>query len=84
MTDTPLVRGDWLAFGDDWQAPVVSSPVAEKKVATGPAATVQPAKRSEEVRKPAERLIILKELKEKGLITEDEYRSKRLEILNGI
>ncbi|MDO9307887.1 MAG: SHOCT domain-containing protein [Deltaproteobacteria bacterium] len=84
LTDTPLVRGDWLAFGDDWQAPVVPSAVVEKKEAAGPAAAVQPAKRSEEVRKPAERLIILKELKEKGLITEDEYRAKRLEILNGI
>ncbi|MFH1026550.1 MAG: hypothetical protein V1791_00965, partial [Pseudomonadota bacterium] len=31
LTDTPLVRGDWMAFGEDWQAPLVSSPVAEKK-----------------------------------------------------
>lgn len=84
LTDTPLVRGDWLAFGEDWQAPLVSLPAAEKREAAAPVAAAQPEKRSEEVRKPAERLIILNELKEKGLITEDEYRTKRLEILNGI
>jgi len=84
LADTPLVRGDWLAFSEDWQALVVPSAVVEKKEAAVPATTVQPAKRSEEIRKPAERLIILKELKEKGLITEDEYRAKRQEILNGI
>jgi len=84
LADTPLVRGDWLVFSEDWQAPVVPSAVVEKKEAAVPAAAVQPAKRSEEIRKPAERLIILKELKEKGLITEDEYRAKRQEILNGI
>ncbi len=84
LADTPLVRGDWLVFSEDWQAPVVPSAVVEKKEASVPAAAVQPAKRSEEIRKPAERLIILKELKEKGLITEDEYRAKRQEILNGI
>jgi hypothetical protein len=84
LTDTPLVRRDWMAFGEEWQAPVVPAAVVEKKAAAGQVAPVQPVKRQEEVRKPAERLMILNELKEKGLITEDEYRAKRLEILNGI
>ena len=33
---------------------------------------------------PAERLTTLKELKEKGLISDEEYRAKRQEILNGL
>lgn len=81
VTDTPLVRRDWLAFGEDWQAPLVSPPVAGKVETSG---SPQSAQRNEELRKPAERLIILNELKEKGLVTEDEYRAKRMEILNGI
>lgn len=85
LTDTPLVRKDWMSFGEEWQAPIVPAAVIEKKAtAAGQVAPVQPVKRQEEVRKPAERLIILNELKEKGLVTEDEYRAKRLEILNGI
>jgi hypothetical protein len=78
LTDTPLVRRDWMAFGAEWQAPVVPATVVEK------GAPGQPAKRHDDVRKPTERLTNLNELKEKGLITEDEYRSKRLEILNGL
>ncbi len=84
LTDTPLVRRDWMAFGEEWQAPVVPAVVVEKKATAGQVAPVQPVKRQEEVRKPAQRLMILNELKEKGLVTEDEYRAKRLEILNGI
>ncbi len=84
LTDTPLVRRDWMAFGEEWQAPVVPAGIVDKKAAAGQSTAVQPAKRHEDARKPAERLVILNELKEKGLITEDEYRVKRLEILNGI
>jgi hypothetical protein len=78
LTDTPLVRRDWVAFGAEWQAPVVPATVVEK------AAPGQPVKRHDDVRKPTERLTTLNELKAKGLITEEEYRTKRLEILNGI
>lgn len=84
LTDTPLVRKDWMVFGEEWQAPVMPATIIEKKAAAGQSTAVQPAKRREDVRKPAERLVILNELKEKGLITEDEYRVKRLEILNEI
>ncbi|MBC7962716.1 MAG: SHOCT domain-containing protein [Steroidobacteraceae bacterium] len=79
LTDTPLVRRDWMAFGEEWQAPDLPATVVEKKDAAR-----QPVKRHEDLRKPAERLATLNELKEQGLITEDEYRVKRLEILNGI
>lgn len=84
LTGTPLVRRDWMAFGEEWQAPVVPAAVVEKKAAAEQVTPVQPVKRQEEARRPAERLMILNELKEKGLVTEDEYRAKRLEILNGI
>jgi hypothetical protein len=33
-------------------------------------------------RSPVERLTILNELKDKGLISDEEYRSKRMKILN--
>lgn len=61
-----LLRKDWLAVSDDWQAPVLEMKVPSKQT------------------KPAERLTTLKELQEKGLISEEEYRSKRQEILNGL
>jgi len=78
LTGAPLVRRDWLAFGEEWQTPVAPPAAVEKPVA------VQPLKRIDDVRKPSERLGTLNELKEKGLISDDEYRTKRLEILNGI
>jgi hypothetical protein len=49
-----------------------------------PAAAAPPEKRISDVRSPAERLSTLKELKDKGLISDEEYRGKRLEILNGL
>lgn len=84
LAGTSLVRRDWVAFGGEWQAPAVPAAVVEKKAVPEQVIAVQPAKRHDDARKPAERLTILNELKEKGLITEDEYRTKRLEILNGI
>ena len=61
-----LVRKDWVAFSDEWLAPV-----AEKNV---------PPKQTT----PTERLTTLKELKEKGLISEEEYQKKRAQILDGL
>ena len=84
LTDTPLVRRDWMVFGDEFEAPLVPSAVVERKTTPVQVIPIQPAKRHEDARTPAERLVILNELKEKGLITEDEYRAKRLEILSGI
>ncbi|MDO9068259.1 MAG: SHOCT domain-containing protein [Deltaproteobacteria bacterium] len=90
-----LVRKDWVTFSDEWraavaQAPVVekvappsqSAPVAEQNAPAVQAAPAQQVKQTDDTRKPAERLTTLNELKEKGLISEEEYRSKRLEILN--
>ena len=54
------------------QAPVLKTPPAP----TPPPAGSRPAPKSME-----ERLLILKGLHDKGLITEEEYRAKRQEIL---
>lgn len=92
-----LLRKDWVTFSDAWQAAVVQAPVpekiapppqtppvAERNVPPPAPAPVQPARQQSETRKPAERLTTLNELKDKGLISEEEYRAKRAEILNGL
>jgi len=79
-----LVRKDWVAFSDEWRVPVEQKPVAEQNIPPVPATPVQPLKQHNDTRKPADRLTTLNELKDKGLISEEEYRSKRMEILNGL
>jgi len=74
-----LDRKDWVAFSDEWRAAA-----AEQNLPATPAAPAQPLKRNSDARTAAERLTTLKELSEKGLITAEEYRSKRLEILDGL
>lgn len=90
-----LVRKDWVTFSDEWRAAVAQTPavekvaspsqpapVAEQNAPAAQAAPAQQVKQTDDTRKPAERLTTLNELKERGLISEEEYRSKRLEILN--
>lgn len=79
-----LARKDWVTFSDEWRVPVVQIPVAVQNVPSAQAAPAQPVKQNIDTRKPAERLIILNELKDKGLISDEEYRGKRMEILNGL
>lgn len=79
-----LVRKDWVIFSDAWLIPVATVPVVEKAAAPELVPSVPPLKRPGYERNPAERLSTLNELKDKGLISEDEYRVKRLEILNGL
>ena len=73
-----MVRRDWVTVATDWQPPpsADSPPTAPSNQA--PAVQTQ----REQSRSPAERLTTLKELKTRGLITDEEYRSKRLQILN--
>lgn len=78
------IRKDWLTFSDEWQASVATKPVPEQSGASLQPPSVPAGKREIDTRSPAERLIRLNELKNKGLINEEEYRSKRLEILNGL
>lgn len=79
-----LSRKDWVAFSDEWRAPVAQIPVSDQNVPPVPTAPAQSGKRSNDTRSPAERLTTLNELKGKGLISEEEYQGKRMEILNGL
>jgi len=74
-----LERKDWVIFADDWREPAV-----EQNLPPAQAAPAQPGKRNSDARTPAERLTTLKDLREKGLISEEEYRGKRAEILDGL
>jgi hypothetical protein len=82
--DMTLLRKDWVAFSDGWmpqpEQPAVPAAKAEP-VRSNPA---QPVTRNDNTRNAAERLNILNELKNKGLISEEEYRVKRMEILNSL
>ncbi|AJE03102.1 hypothetical protein [Geobacter pickeringii] len=88
-----MKRVDWLVF-DRYVAPppVVESlkPATPPAVpAAGPSAPAQeiPKRVERPADKPRnleERLILLNDLKQKGLITDEEYRSKRLNILDEI
>jgi hypothetical protein len=78
-----LVRKDWVSFSDEWSNPDAPAPVVEK-AAPVPVPSTSTVKQPSDTRTPAERLTILNELKSKGLITEEEFRTKRLEILNGL
>lgn len=79
-----LVRKDWAAFDDGWRSPVTPAPVAERQATPAVDPSVQPGKFKSDPRLPAERLTTLKELRDKGLISAEEYRVKRLEILDGL
>jgi hypothetical protein len=77
-----MVRKDWIAFSDDWKVTAVTTPV-------GDSTAVQPSPPSAinqffsgKSSKMAERLSVLKDLRDKGIITDEEYRGKRLTILN--
>jgi hypothetical protein len=79
------IRKDWITFSDEWQPAVVQAPAATTPVpaAVRPPAQ-QPAGQGSVTRSAAERLTVLNELKSNGLISEEEFTSKRREILNGL
>ncbi|HZV82696.1 MAG TPA: SHOCT domain-containing protein [Geobacteraceae bacterium] len=73
-----MARRDWVTVATNWQPlPSTESPPT---VPSNQAPKV--LNQHEQSRSPAERLTTLQELKNKGLITDEEYRSKRLQILN--
>lgn len=74
-----LERKDWVSFSSSWQ-----EPVAALNAPPSPVAPAQPGRSGNDNRTAAERLTTLKELREKGLISEDEYRGKRAQILDGL
>lgn len=78
-------RPDWITFSlAAPPAPAVAPPLRESTGTEQKAApAVSPAKPAPAGKKSAEeRLMILNELHNKKLITDEEYRAKRLEILN--
>jgi len=78
-----LVRRDWVTVTSSWQ-PRTVPPQPPPAVAPQSPLPHQspPLNQSEPARSPAERLSTLNELKDKGLISDEEYRSKRLQIIN--
>ncbi|HIJ94187.1 MAG TPA: SHOCT domain-containing protein [Desulfuromonadales bacterium] len=93
-----LLRKDWVAFGETWKVPVIIppvvaqptavpaavQPVTEKQPVPATSSTTAPVTKSSEAQRVSDRLTTIKELQEKGLITIEEYRDKRREILNGL
>ncbi len=79
-----LARKDWVAFGDEWREPEAQMPVMRQSATSSQNEPVHSGELTNDTRRPAERLNTLIELKDKRLITEEEYRSKRLEILKGL
>lgn len=78
-----MVRKDWLAFSNDWKPTITAAPAGEK--GSGAQSQLPSALDklfSGKAGKTVERLGVLKELRDKGVITEEEYRAKRLTILN--
>ena len=76
-----MLRKDWLVFANDWKPTAAPASVVEK---SGETSDPSPLKQlfSGKASKTADRLGVLKELRDKGLITDEEYRGKRLMILN--
>jgi len=68
-----LARKDWVMFSAEWQEPAAEL-----------SAPAPPAKAASDNRTPAERLTTLKDLRDKGLISEEEYQKKRAPILDGL
>jgi Short C-terminal domain len=68
-----LERKDWVIFSDEWQEPAAEL-----------SAPAQPGKGTNDGRTAAERLTALKDLRDKGLISEEEYQKKRAQILDGL
>jgi hypothetical protein len=87
-----MKRNDWLVFARagstqpiETSRPETPLPVSRESADQTP----RPREPQKAIERPAgrpgsieERLMILNELRNKGLITEEEYRTKRLEILN--
>ena len=75
VADAVLRRRDWISLPTSWNPVTAATPSTPARTTDAPAG---PGK------SPAERLIILKELLEKGLIDKHEYQNKRQEILQAL
>ena len=93
-----LLRRDWLKSvpalplpaelpPPEKMSPLSAAPPPVPKAVSLPTMTPAPvlqAPKAVDARGPAERLLLLTELKDRGLIKEEEYVSKRAEILKGL
>jgi len=79
-----LTRKDWIVFTDAPRPMTIAVPEAPKPVLRQQAPGASSPAPPKEARNPVERMQILNELKGKGLISEEEFRSKRQQILDGI
>jgi hypothetical protein len=84
QTGFAQIRKDWLTINDQWQPAIVQQPPVKPLAPAVQTTPARPEKPGKDSRRPADRLSTLNELKDNGLISEEEYRSKRLEILNGL
>jgi len=80
-----LKRKDWIVFSDAPLPVAINQPEPAKNLPSQHTPVAAPHQQTPaDTRNPVERLTLLKELRDKGLITEDEYRGKRQQILNGL
>ena len=81
-----MKRADWLAFSPAGQgrAPALPEKAAKPPQEQGspPQTDTQPGRGEKKGKTVTERLLLLNELRERKLISDEEYRAKRLEILN--
>ncbi len=84
-------RADWLAVNPAAAAPKMPPGVATPTIDAVPLASPEPEKAKPPTpaadaaaKRIEERLLLLNGLKDKGLITDEEYRAKRREILNAL
>lgn len=80
-----IKRKDWVVFNDALRKTAPAPPAAKPISAHVPASALEPSHQSSaEGKNPVERLKVLNELKNNGLITDEEYRDKRQQIMNSL
>jgi hypothetical protein len=79
-----LKRKDWIVFNDAATLMNIVAPEVSKSAVPHHTPIAPPRQAPAESRNPVERMMILNELKNKGLISDEEYRGKRQQILDGL
>lgn len=80
-----IKRKDWIIFHDAFKKIAPPPPATKPAKAPVPAPESEPPRQpSAEGKNPVERLKVLNELKNNELITDEEYRGKRQQILNSL
>lgn len=79
-----LKRKDWIVFTDAPRPMTINQSEPSNKVIPQQTPGVPSLQVPAEARRPVERMEILNELKNKGLISDEEYRGKRKQILDSL